>query len=319
MVHRGEVKPDAERIREEEDRRAREAAEAERKRLAALRADDDAADALAAQKAAAEAAERAEQERIAREAQALVEAQRLREEAEEAERRAQAKAADMARTRGALGGTATLATGDTLSVSLNGATYNNVSVVNGHWSIDTSSVQPSSGTLGGLVAGNSYPVTATAKDSLGNVSVDLTTNELNIVAPPATPVVTLPVPPTATPMYAVVLPTGDRWLSSSASEAHPLALVYSSGKAVVDFYISLTAGSDTLALQAWRNVVTGDYVYLPANAKLPYACYVPNTEATLGFVPAAGHGAGSRPPACRHNGPAASAAGPAGCCRPAGS
>ena len=92
-------------------------------------------------------------------------------------------------------------------------------------------------------------------------------------------------------MYAVVLPTGDRWLSSSASEAHPLALVYSSGKAVVDFYISLTAGSDTLALQAWRNVVTGDYVYLPANAKLPYACYVPNTEATLGFVPAAGHGA----------------------------
>lgn len=101
---------EARRIREEEDRRAREAAEAERKRLAALRADDDAAASLAAQKAAAEAAERAEQERIAREAQALVEAQRLREEAEEAERRAQAKAADMARTRGALGGTATLAT-----------------------------------------------------------------------------------------------------------------------------------------------------------------------------------------------------------------
>jgi len=190
-----------------------------------------------------------------------------------------------------LTGTATLATGDTLSVSLNGATYNNVSVVNGHWSIDTSSVQPSSGTLGGLVAGNSYPVTATAKDSLGNVSVDLTTNELNIVAPPATPVVTLPVPPTATPMYAVVLPTGDRWLSSSASDAHPLAQEYSSGKVVVDFYVSLTATSDTVALQAWRNVVTGDYVYLPANAKLPYACYVPNTEATLGFVPTAGHGA----------------------------
>lgn len=101
---------EARRIREEEDRRRREAEEAERARKAALKAEDDVVAALAAQKAAAEAAERAEQERIAREAAALAEAQRRQEEAAEAERRVNAKAADMARTRGALGGTATLAT-----------------------------------------------------------------------------------------------------------------------------------------------------------------------------------------------------------------
>lgn len=101
---------EARRIREEEERKAREAAEAERARIAALKKEDDAAASLAAQRAAAEAAERAEQERIAREAASLAEAQRRQEEAAEAERRAQAKAADMARTRGALGGTATLAT-----------------------------------------------------------------------------------------------------------------------------------------------------------------------------------------------------------------
>lgn len=101
---------EARRIREEEERKAREAAEAERARIAALKAEDDAVAALAAQKAAAEAAERAEQERIAREAAALAEAQRRQEEAVAAERAATAKAADLARTRGAFGGTATLTT-----------------------------------------------------------------------------------------------------------------------------------------------------------------------------------------------------------------
>lgn len=101
---------EARRIREEEERKAREAAEAERARIAALKKEDDAAASLAAQKAAAEAAERAERERIAREAEALEAARKAQAEAAEAERLAQAKAADLARTRGALGGTATLAT-----------------------------------------------------------------------------------------------------------------------------------------------------------------------------------------------------------------
>lgn len=195
-------------------------------------------------------------------------------------------------------GTATLAAGETLTVVLNGATYTNVPVSAGRWSLDTATVSPTSGTLGQLLAGNSYAVTATARDALGNASTDITTNELVITAvvpvvdPPSTGGgLPAPAPSHVTPMYAVVLPGGDRWLSSVQADAHGLATTFSSGQAVVDFLVSSVATSDTLALQAWRNVVTGDYVYLPANAKLPYACYVPNAETVLGYVPAAGHGA----------------------------
>lgn len=99
---------EARRIREEGDRRRREAEAAEAARIAALTPRVDPAEALAAQKAAAEAAEREEQERIAREAGALAAAKLAQDEAAEAERRANAKVADMARTRGALGGSATL-------------------------------------------------------------------------------------------------------------------------------------------------------------------------------------------------------------------
>lgn len=101
---------EARRIREEEDRRRREAEEAEAARIAALTPQVDPAEALEAQRKAAEEAERAGRERIAREAEALAAAKLAQDEAAEAERRANAKAADLARTRGALGGTATLAT-----------------------------------------------------------------------------------------------------------------------------------------------------------------------------------------------------------------
>lgn len=101
---------EARRIREEEDRRRRDAEAAEAARIAALTPQVDPAEALEAQRKAAEGAERAGRERIAREAEALAAAKLAQDEAAEAERRANAKAADLARTRGALGGTATLAT-----------------------------------------------------------------------------------------------------------------------------------------------------------------------------------------------------------------
>lgn len=101
---------EARRVREEEDRRAREAAEAEAARIAALTPKVDPAEALAAQREAAEAAQAAERQRIAREAEALEAARRAQEEADRARRAADAKPADLVRTRGALGGTATLVT-----------------------------------------------------------------------------------------------------------------------------------------------------------------------------------------------------------------
>lgn len=77
-------------------------------------------------------------------------------------------------------GTATLGVGETLSVTVNGATYDNVPVTNGVWRINTETATPSSGTLGSFANGSSYPVTAVAKDVAGNSSTDTSTNELAI-------------------------------------------------------------------------------------------------------------------------------------------
>ena len=79
-----------------------------------------------------------------------------------------------------LTGMATLGPGETLSVTVNGATYNNVTVTNGTWNLDTDTVVPTSGTLGSLVNGNSYSVTAVVTDVAGNTSTDTTSSELTI-------------------------------------------------------------------------------------------------------------------------------------------
>ncbi|NTV02108.1 MAG: DUF4347 domain-containing protein [Chlorobiaceae bacterium] len=86
-------------------------------------------------------------------------------------------------------GTATVGSGETLAVTVNGATYGNVSVDGtGHWSIDTGTVTPGSGTLGTFTNGQGYSVTATVTDAAGNVSTDATSSELLIdtTAPPTT-------------------------------------------------------------------------------------------------------------------------------------
>jgi hypothetical protein len=101
---------EARRIREQEEAARRAAEEAERARIAALTPKVDPAQALAAQREAEERRRREEDAARERELEALQAARRAQEEADEAQRLAQAKAADLARTRGALGGTATLAT-----------------------------------------------------------------------------------------------------------------------------------------------------------------------------------------------------------------
>lgn len=87
-----------------------------------------------------------------------------------------------------LGGTASLAAGERLWVTVNGATYN-VAVSNGTWTLDlaaTPAPSPVSGSLGSFRDGLTYPVTATVIDAAGNGSSDTTTNELSVttLAPP---------------------------------------------------------------------------------------------------------------------------------------
>jgi uncharacterized repeat protein (TIGR02059 family) len=175
-------------------------------------------------------------------------------------------------------GTATLASGETLTVAVNGATYTNVPVIAGSWSLNTVMAVPSSGVLGSFVAGHVYSVTATALDAAGNTSNDITSNELTFSN-------------ATQPVYALLLPSGDRWLTSSTADAHQLGQMLHSAKAEVDFYVSPQAMPNALELKAWHNVVTGDYLYLPATVALPYSCYQPNSDTTLGYVMAPGKGA----------------------------
>jgi len=87
-----------------------------------------------------------------------------------------------ASTTPTLTGTATLGAGETLTVTVGGATYN-VTPSGGNWSLDLSSATPASGTLS-LSAGNTYSVTATANDTAGNSVSDGSSNELSILTGP---------------------------------------------------------------------------------------------------------------------------------------
>jgi hypothetical protein len=77
-----------------------------------------------------------------------------------------------------LTGSATLAAGETMTVSVAGATYDVVPVA-GSWSLDLATAVPSSGALT-LVLNTRYSVVATVTDLAGNVASDSSTNELTV-------------------------------------------------------------------------------------------------------------------------------------------
>ncbi|WP_042422059.1 DUF4347 domain-containing protein [Comamonas granuli] len=98
-------------------------------------------------------------------------------------------------TKPVLTGTVTLGAGETLSVTINGATYNNVPVLGGAWSVDTNTAVPSSGALGAFVTGQAYNVDARVIDSAGNTSSDGTSGEFRKYPPltTTTPALTAPI------------------------------------------------------------------------------------------------------------------------------
>ncbi len=95
-----------------------------------------------------------------------------------------------------LTGQVVLAEGESLSVTVNGATYDNVllgpagtEATPASWTLDTG-VTPSSGTLGTFSDGP-YEVLATITDGVGNTITDTSTYELTIdLTPPSAPTVT---------------------------------------------------------------------------------------------------------------------------------
>jgi hypothetical protein len=84
-------------------------------------------------------------------------------------------------------GTATLATGERLQVTVNGTTYDVLTDIAGRWSVDLALANPVAGSpqLQPLTSGLRYNVVATVLDAAGNATSDATANELSIntVAP----------------------------------------------------------------------------------------------------------------------------------------
>ncbi|WP_188467839.1 Ig-like domain-containing protein, partial [Marivirga lumbricoides] len=80
--------------------------------------------------------------------------------------------------------------GETLTVTVNGATYTVTPDASGNWSVDTETATPTSGTLGTFNDGTSYEVVATVTDAASNSASDATSNEVSIdTTAPATPTV----------------------------------------------------------------------------------------------------------------------------------
>ena len=75
-------------------------------------------------------------------------------------------------------GTATLGDGETLTVTVSGATYSVTPEIDNTWSVDLATATPASGALVSLGDGNTYSVTATSTDAATNAVNDSTTEEL---------------------------------------------------------------------------------------------------------------------------------------------
>lgn len=84
-------------------------------------------------------------------------------------------------------GTATLAAGETLTVSVGGETYT-VVPVDGAWTLDLETATSQSGNTPVLELGTTYSVTASVTDTAGNVKTESTTGELELSATPVGPI-----------------------------------------------------------------------------------------------------------------------------------
>lgn len=113
-------------------------------------------------------------------------------------------------TKPVLGGTAAISAGETLRITVNGASYD-VVPSGGRWTLDLASASPVAGTPAPLLPGRTYDVVATISDRAGNAASDRTSGELTIGVPPVPAPAPAPLPPepprpTLAPLPAPVAP-----------------------------------------------------------------------------------------------------------------
>lgn len=119
-----------------------------------------------------------------------------------------------------LNGSATLADGDTLNVTVGGASYA-VSVTDGRWTLDLASATPLSGTLS-LAAGNSYSVVATVTDLAGNRSSGSATLTVNASDTPQEPQLPQQPPPPVRPEAPLLVDTQPPTPAVAGTENTPI-------------------------------------------------------------------------------------------------
>ncbi len=103
-----------------------------------------------------------------------------------------------------------LPAGETMTVTVNGATYAVVPDGSGNWSVDTGTDVPVSGTLGSFTDGTSYEVVATVTDAATNATTDVSNNEVTIdTTPPAVDIRGEPASVNSTTPYTVIIDFGE--------------------------------------------------------------------------------------------------------------
>ncbi|MGI9446880.1 MAG: beta strand repeat-containing protein [Pirellulales bacterium] len=81
---------------------------------------------------------------------------------------------------GTTGTGAALPANETLTVVVNGATYEVTPDSSGNWNLNLATTEPASGTLGEFVSGTYYSVLATVTDDAGNSTSETTINEIGV-------------------------------------------------------------------------------------------------------------------------------------------
>ena len=176
-----------------------------------------------------------------------------------------------------LTGNATLAAGETMTVTVGGATYNVVPVA-GHWSLDLSTAVPASGVLA-LPTAHRYEVVATVTDIAGNTSSDVSSNELTVgtiatVAPSSPLPPPLPVQTQIPPPLAIQTggePASPGLPPNEASIAPILtpSVAWSSPLMSGVFTLDSTTLSEPQALTSGRPDLIGNDGVLISNTPIP--------------------------------------------------
>jgi len=165
---------------------------------------------------------------------------------------------------GTNGSGAALAVGETLVVTVSGATYSVTPDSSGNWSLDLSIATPTTGSLTALTNGNSYEVTATVSDTAGNSShSELSIDIIELVI---TNQSTLLGETTQDNVPAVNEPLINSEMEAISSEpSESVTTVITSINSMPSIVANTSLGSDSTVILDSNSSITGSILFSNAN------------------------------------------------------